>query len=79
MLSGHSVGTYQRNELTRNSAEYACVQLSQLAEPLWTDPGLKSEIGAQELISTFLKRAGGEPFIELYHKILACEEKKEPS
>ena len=38
-------------------------QWSQLAEPLWADPGLKSEIGVRELNSTlnkiFLKSAGG--------------------
>ena len=28
-------------------------QSSQLAEPLWTDPGLKSEISTRELIYTF--------------------------
>ena len=28
-------------------------QLFQLAEPLWTDPGLKSEIGARDPIATF--------------------------
>ena len=31
-------------------------QLSQHAEPLWTDPGLKSGISVQDLISTLKKR-----------------------
>ena len=31
-------------------------QLSQLAEPLWTDPGLKSGISVHKLISTLKKR-----------------------
>ena len=31
-------------------------QSTQLAEPLWTDPGLKSGIGECELISTLKKR-----------------------
>ena len=37
-------------------------QSSQLAEPLWTDPGLKSGISARELILTIKKkkRAGEE-------------------
>ena len=32
------------NELTRNSSGYAQPQSSQLAQPLWTDPGLQSGI-----------------------------------
>ena len=32
------------NELTRNSSGSTRLQSSQLAEPLWTDPGLKSEL-----------------------------------
>ena len=35
-----------------NSPANARPQSSQLAEPLWTDPGLESGIGARELIST---------------------------
>ena len=35
-------------------------QLSQLTEPLWNNPGLKSEISVRELISTVKKRAGEE-------------------
>ena len=38
-LSRHSVG-----ELTRNSSGNTRSQLSQRAEPLWTDPGLKEWI-----------------------------------
>ena len=44
MLSRHSVGTYQGNELTHNWAGNTHPQSSQLAELLWTDPGLKSGI-----------------------------------
>ena len=50
MPSRHSVETYQGNELTRKSAGNACLQSSQLAQPLWTDPGLKSGPSASELI-----------------------------
>ena len=50
MLSGRNVETYQENKLTRNSSENTWPQLSQLAEPLWTDPGLKSGIGVCELV-----------------------------
>ena len=55
-LSRHSVGTYQGNELTRNSSGNTRSQSSQLAEPLWTDPGLKSGISVHELISTLKKK-----------------------
>ena len=40
------------NELTRNLSGNTRSQSSQLAEPLWTDPGLKSRIIVDELIST---------------------------
>ena len=46
------MGTYQETiELTRNSSGKTQSQSSQLAEPLWTDPGLKSGISVRELIS----------------------------
>ena len=66
-LSRHSVGNYQENELTSNSSENTRSQSFQLAEPLWTDPGLKRGISVRELISTLKKKkkkkkksAGGE-------------------
>ena len=53
-LSRHSVGTYRGNELTGNlKGNIHQPHLSQLAEPLWTDPGIKSGISVRELISTF--------------------------
>ena len=63
MLSRHIVETYQGNELTLNSSGSPRPQSSQLAEPMWTDPGVKSGISVLELISTkkyFLKSGGGE-------------------
>ena len=50
------------NELTRNLSGKTWSQSSQLAEPVWTDPGLKSGIDVCELVSTFKKKksAGGE-------------------
>ena len=54
-LSRHGVGTYQKNELARNWPGNTHPQSPQLDEPLWTDPGLKSGIGALELISTLKK------------------------
>ena len=38
------------NELTRNLSENIRPQSSQLAEPLWTGPGIKSGISVCELI-----------------------------
>ena len=52
MLSRHSVGTYQGEELTRHLSGNTWPLSSQLAETLWTDPGLKSGIGMRVLIST---------------------------
>ena len=40
------------NELTRNSSRNTRPQSSQLAEPLWTDRGIKSGISVSGLIST---------------------------
>ena len=49
-------GNVSGNELTRSSSGNTQPQSSQLAEPLWTDLGLKSTIGARELISTLKKK-----------------------
>ena len=48
--------------------------MSQLAEPLWTDPGIKSGISVYELIST-LKSTGGQGMVKHYPQTLASEEK----
>ena len=40
------------NELTGNSSGNIRPQLFQLAEPLWTDPGIKNGISVLELMST---------------------------
>ena len=45
-------GTYQESELTRNSSGNTRLQLSQLAEPLWSDPVLMSGISLPEQIAT---------------------------
>ena len=50
-LSRHSVGTLSGNKLACNSSGNAQSQLSQLAEPLCTDPGIKNGISVHELIS----------------------------
>ena len=49
-------GNLSRNELTRNSSGNTRSQSSQLAEPLWTAPSLKSGISLRELISTLKKK-----------------------
>ena len=56
MSSTHCVGTFQGNELTRNSSGNARPQSSQPAEPLWADSGIKSGNGVGELISTTIKK-----------------------
>ena len=49
MLSRHTVGTYQGNALTLTLSGNSRPQSSQLAETLWTDPGVKSGISVSEL------------------------------
>ena len=63
----------EENEFTRNLSGNIWPQLSQLAEPLWTDPGLRNGIGECKLICT----GGGwwELIVERFLKILTCEEK----
>ena len=54
-------GNLSVNELKHNLSGNSWPQLSHLAEPLWTDPGLKSGISVCKLISTLKKKsAGGE-------------------
>ena len=48
-------GNLSGNELTRSLSGNTRPQSSQLAEPLWIDSGIKSEISVRELISP-LKR-----------------------
>ena len=56
-------GSLSGNELTLKLSDTAQPQSSQLTEPLWTDPGLKSGIIVRKLISTseriFKKRRHG--------------------
>ena len=68
-------GNLSGNKLTCNSSGNTWSQSSQLAEPQWADPGLKSGISVCKLISTLKKSAGGEWIVEHSPKILACEEK----
>ena len=50
-LSRHSVGTYQETS-SHATRQGTLIQSSQLAEPLWTDPGLKSGISVRKLVSS---------------------------
>ena len=66
-LCRHFVETYQETiSNKRNSSRNTRPQSSKLAEPLWTDPGLKNGLGVRELISTLTEQinkqqsAGGE-------------------
>ena len=49
-------GNLSGNEFTRNLSGNTQPQSSQLAKPLWTDPGLTSGISVRELISTKKKK-----------------------
>ena len=51
-LSRHSVRTYYLEMRSHAICQWTFSQSSQLTEPLWTDPGIKSGIGVCELIST---------------------------
>ena len=69
-------GNLSGNKLTCNSSRSTQSQSSQLTEPLWTDPGLKSGISVHKQISTLIERkksAGGEGSSEHSPKILALE------
>ena len=49
-------GNLSENELTCKPSGNTLSQSSQLAEPLWTDPGQKNKISVCKLISTFKKK-----------------------
>ena len=72
-------GNLSGNELTRHSSGNTQSQSSQLAEPLWTDSGLKSGISVQELISTLKKKKkkaqARNELSSILPKILAHKEK----
>ena len=69
-------GNLSGNELTRNLSGNTRPQSSQLAELLFTDPGLKSGISVRELISTFKKKSAvGDSMVEHSPRIIAREEK----
>ena len=77
VLYRHSLGNSQGNEPTCNSLGNTRPQSSQLAEPLRTDPGVKMEWVHASWFPNRNKQksAGGKWLVELYHKVLASEEK----
>ena len=54
-LFRHSKGTYQETTSHATRQGNTRPQSSQFAEPLWTDPGLRSGISMRDLISTSKK------------------------
>ena len=71
-------GHLSRNELTRNLSGNIWPRSSQLAEPLWTDPGIKSGISVCELISTKKKKKSGRQGINgptFFKKLLQARKK----
>ena len=71
-------GNLSGNELIHNSSGNTWSQSSQLTEPLWTHPGLKSGISVHKLISTLKKKkkkAGREWIAKHFPKVLAHKEK----
>ena len=76
LLSRHSVGTYQETNSHATRQGDTRSQSSQIVEPLWTDPGLKSGISALVLISIKKKKSAvGDWIVEYSPQILAQEEK----
>ena len=72
-LFRHSIGTY-REINSSATCQGTWPQLSQLAEPLWTDPGLKSGISVCKLISTWKRKcAGGEWMVKHSPQILTSQ------
>ena len=66
-LSRHTVGTYQ--ESSSHATRHGTLrQTSQLAEPLWIDPGIKSGISVRELIFTFKKAQAGNEWSNILTK-----------
>ena len=73
-LSGNPSG----NELAHKSSGNTRSQSSQLAEPLWTDPGLKSGISVRKLISTKKKAQAGNELPNILPKSLHAGKKTLP-
>ena len=66
------------NELTLNSSGNTRPQSSQLAEPLWTDPGITSGIYVRDLLSTLKKAQAGNELSNVLHKSSQARKKPPP-
>ena len=74
--SRHSVRTNQETN-SHTTHQGILSQSFQLAEPLWTDPSLRSGISLRKLISTEKKKKKNRQGMNCrtFSKMLACEEK----
>ena len=79
LLSRHSVGTYQETS-SHEICQGTFGQSSQLIEPLWTDPGIKSWISVHKLISTLKKQTKAQAGNEWLNILLKSSQvRKKPS
>ena len=69
-LCRQSLRTYEENELTRNSSGNSRPHSSQLVEPLWNTPGLKSGISVRDLISTSKKKKKKRKKVQVENELL---------
>ena len=77
ILSMHRVGLLRKTSLTRNLSGNTWPQSSQLAESLWTDPGLRVELVSVSWFPLWRQKrsAEGKWIIQPSPQILASEEK----
>ena len=73
-------GNLSKNKLTRNLSENIQAQLSQLAEPLWADPGIKSGISVRILIPALKRKESqaGNEWMHILPKSLQARKKPPP-
>ena len=74
----HSVGTYPETS-PYATCQGTFGQSSQLAEQLWTDPGIKSEISVRELIFSYKKKKKKTEAGNEWSKILPKSSQEEKS
>ena len=75
--SRHSVRTNQETN-SHTTHQGILSQSFQLAEPLWTDPSLRSGISVHKLISTKKKAHTGNEFLNILKKSLHTRKKPPP-
>ena len=77
LLCRHGVGTYQEMS-SYATCQGTLSQSSQLAEPVWTDPGIKNGTSVCNLIFTSKKSVDGEWIVELLPKSSHTRKKPPP-